>query len=336
MILATIRRPGALLALALSVLALSTTPTPVAAQDDKPAGYPSRAVRLVVPFAPGGTADNFARIVGNGLAERIGQPVVVENRPGAGGTIAADSVARAAADGYTLLVADVGPNAVAAGLFRKLPYDAVKDFAPVVLGTTVPMLLIANPGLPAQDLASVLATARSKPGSLNFGSAGAGGISHLAGEMMKIQGKLDMVHVPYKGGAQSLAGILGGETQLMFVTASSGLPQVKAGKVKAIAVASRTRLDFLPDTQTMAEGGMPDFIADSWSGIMAPAATPRPVVDYLARELQQVLKSPAVNRQLVDRGFEVLAIGPDEFGRFVADEVRKWTQVIEAAGIQPE
>jgi tripartite-type tricarboxylate transporter receptor subunit TctC len=298
--------------------------------------YPARAIRLVVPFAPGGTADVFARIVGQALSERIGQPVVVDNRAGGGGVIAADFVAKAAPDGYTLLVADVGPNAVASGLFPKLPYDPVKDFAPVILGTTVPMVLIAHPALPANTLREVLALARARPSTLNFGSAGAGGISHLAGEMMKIQAGLDMTHVPYKGGSQSLTAIMSNETQLMFVTASSGLPQIKAGKVKAIAVAARSRLAFLPETQTMAEGGLNNFIADSWSGIVAPAGTPRAVVDFLARELRAVLLSPTVNKLLVERGFDVLAIAPDEFGRIIEQEVRKWSVVIRTAGVKPD
>jgi tripartite-type tricarboxylate transporter receptor subunit TctC len=260
----------------------------------------------------------------------------VDNKPGAGGMIAADFVAKAPGDGYTLLVADIGPNAVAAGLFPNLPYDPIKDFAPVVLGTSVPMVLIANPSLPAKDLRELLALAKAKPGTLNFGSAGAGGISHLAGEMMKIQAQLDMTHVPYKGGSQSLAGILSNETQLMFVTGSSGLPLIQAGKVKAIAVASRQRLPTLPDTPTMAESGVDDFVADSWSGVMAPAATPRPVVDYLARELRAVLLTPAVNKQLTGRGFDVPALGPDAFGRFVEQEVRKWSTVIKTAGVKPD
>ncbi len=317
---------------AVAVVSLS----PVGAWAQRPDGYPSKTIRLVVPFAPGGTADSFARILGQGLSERVGQSVIVDNKPGAGGMIAADFVAKAPGDGYTLLVADVGPNAVAAGLFPQLPYDPVKDFAPVVLGTSVPMVLIANPSLPARNLNELLALAKAKPGALNFGSAGAGGISHLAGEMMKIHAKLDMTHIPYKGGSQSLAGILSNETQLMFVTGSSGLPHIKSGKVKAISVASRQRLATLPDTPTMAEGGIDNFIADSWSGVMAPAATPRPVVDFLAHELRAVLLEPAVNKQLSDRGFEVPALGPDAFGRFVADEVRKWSDVIKAAGVKPD
>jgi tripartite-type tricarboxylate transporter receptor subunit TctC len=308
----------------------------VLAAHSQPADYPTRPLKLVVPFAPGGTADNFARIVGQALSERIGQPVVVDNKPGGGGVIAADFVAKAAGDGYTLLIADVGPNAVAPGLFPKLPYDALKDFAPVILGTTVPMVLIAHPALPAGNVRELIALAKSKPHTLNFGSAGSGGISHLAGEMMKIQAGVDIVHIPYKGGSQSLAGLTGGETQLMFVTGSSGLPQIRAGTVKALAVASSRRASFLPEVPTMAESGLSGFVADSWSGVLAPASTPKPVVDYLGRELRAAMGQPAVHARLTGMGFDVLATTPAEFSRFLESEVRKWTSVIKTAGVKPD
>jgi tripartite-type tricarboxylate transporter receptor subunit TctC len=301
--------------------------------------WPSRPIKLVVPFAPGGTADNFARIVGQALSERVGQPVIVDNKPGGGGVIAADFVAKAPADGYTLLVGDVGPNAVAPGLFPKLPYDALKDFAPVVLGTSVPMVLIAHPSLAAGNVRELVALARAKPHALNFGSAGAGGISHLAAEMLKIQTNLDIVHVPYKGGSQSLAGIAANDTQIMFVTGSSGLPQIKGGAVKALGVASAKRVAFLPDVPTLAESGLAGlngFVADSWSGVLAPAATPRPVVEYLGRELVAALQTPTVNQRLTGMGFEVLAQGPASFSRFLEAEVRKWTAVIHTAGVKPD
>jgi tripartite-type tricarboxylate transporter receptor subunit TctC len=319
--------------LVLFVLAATLFTIDVSAQT---AAYPNRPIKLVVPFAPGGTADTFARIVGQALSERVGQPVVVDNKPGGGGVIAADFVAKAAPDGYTLLVGDVGANAVAPGLFPKLPYDALKDFAPITMGTTVPMVLIAHPSLPANTLPELLALAKAKPRSLNFGSAGSGGISHLAGEMMKIQAGVDMVHIPYKGGAQSLAGLTSGDTQLMFVTGSSALPQIKAGMVKAIAVAAPKRVSFLPDVPTMGEGGIQGFVADSWSGLLAPAATPKAVVDYLGREARAAMLDLKVNKQLTDRGFEVLASTPAEFAASLEREVRKWTSVIKTAGVKPD
>lgn len=301
-----------------------------------PVGYPVRPIKLIVPFAPGGTADNFARIVGGALSERVGQPVVVDNKPGVGGVLAADFVAKAPGDGYTLLVGDVGANAVAPGLFPKLPYDALKDFAPVILGTTVPMILIVGPKVPAGNLRELLALGKAKPGSLNFGSAGAGGISHLVGEMLKIQSGVDMVHIPYKGGSQSLAGMNSGDVQLMFVTGTTGAPQVKAGLVKAFAVAAPKRLPFLPDVPTMAEAGMAGFTADSWSGILAPASTPKPIVEYLGRELKAVLATPEVHERLTKMGFEVLGSSPAEFSVFLEREVRKWTDVIKTAGVKLE
>lgn len=298
--------------------------------------YPSRPIKLIVPFAPGGTADNFARIVGQALAERVGQPVIVDNKPGGGGVIAADFVAKAPGDGYTLLIGDVGANAVAPGLFPKLPYDALKDFAPITLGTTVPMVLIVHPSVPANNLRELLALAKAKSHTLNFGSAGSGGISHLAGEMMKIQAGVDIVHIPYKGGSQSLAGLTAGDTQLMFVTASSGLPYIKAGTVKALGVAAAKRAAFLPDVPTMAEGGLNGFVADSWSGVLAPASTPKPVVEYLGRELRAALIQPTAHKRLTEMGFEVLGASPAEFSRFLEQEVRKWAGVIKTAGVKPD
>ncbi|NLD55996.1 MAG: tripartite tricarboxylate transporter substrate binding protein [Burkholderiaceae bacterium] len=307
---------------------------PLAAQ--APSNFPTKPLKLVVPFAPGGTADSVARLVGSALADRVGQPVVVENKPGVGGVLAADFVAKAPGDGYTLLMGDVGPNAVAAGLFPNLPYDALKDFSPVALATTVPMLLMVSPKVPAADLSELLALGRATPGSLNFASAGAGGISHLVGEMLKIQSGVDMVHVPYKNGSQALIDLKSGEVQLMFATATTGLPQVKSGNTKPMAVASSKRLDYLPDVPTMAEAGLPGFVADSWSGILVPSSTPAAVVEYLGQVLAEVLNQADVKESLTQRGFEVLAGSPAEFSDFLSREVAKWTGVIQAAGVKLE
>ncbi len=307
---------------------------PLAAQ--APSNFPTKPLKLVVPFAPGGTADSVARLVGSALADRVGQPVVVENKPGVGGVLAADFVAKAPGDGYTLLMGDVGPNAVAAGLFPNLPYDALKDFSPVALATTVPMLLMVSPKVPAADLSELLALGRATPGSLNFASAGAGGISHLVGEMLKIQSGVDMVHVPYKNGSQALIDLKSGEVQLMFATATTGLPQVKSGNTKPMAVASSKRLDYLPDVPTMAEAGLPGFVADSWSGILVPSSTPAAIVEYLGKALAEVLNQADVKESLTQRGFEVLAGSPAEFSDFLSREVAKWTGVIQAAGVKLE
>lgn len=307
---------------------------PLAAQASS--NFPTKPLKLVVPFAPGGTADSVARLVGSALADRVGQPVVVENKPGVGGVLAADFVAKAPGDGYTLLMGDVGPNAVAAGLFPNLPYDALKDFSPVALATTVPMLLMVSPKVPAADLSELLALGRATPGSLNFASAGAGGISHLVGEMLKIQSGVDMVHVPYKNGSQALIDLKSGEVQLMFATATTGLPQVKSGNTKPMAVASSKRLDYLPDVPTMAEAGLPGFVADSWSGILVPSSTPAAIVEYLGKALAEVLNQADVKESLTQRGFEVLAGSPAEFSDFLSREVAKWTGVIQAAGVKLE
>ena len=299
-------------------------------------GYPVKPVKLIVPFAPGGAADNFARVVGQALSDRLGQPVVIDNKPGAGGTLAADLVAKSAPDGYTLLIGDIGANAIAQGLYPKLPYHALRDFAPITLGVTAPMVLVVNPGVTAGNLRELNAAIKSKPGTFNYASAGIGGISHLAAEMYKYQAGLDIVHVPYKGGGQVVSATVAGDTQLIFTTVSTANQFIRSGKVKAIAVASAKRATSLPDTPTMVESGMAGFVADSWSGVLAPAATPKAIVEQLGRELKAVLSVPATRDRLTQMGFEVVASSPAEFQRFIEDEVTKWASVVQAAKIRAE
>ena len=298
--------------------------------------YPSKAVKFIVPFATGGASDSLARVVGQKLSERLGQPVIVENRPGAGGVLAADFVAKAAPDGYTLLIGDIGANAIAASLFPKLPYDPLKDFAPINLAINLPIVLIVHPSVKATNLNEILAIARADPGKLNYASAGNGGISHLAGEMLRDMAGINITHVPYKGGAPGLADTIGGATQMMFVSVPTAQPHLRAGKVRAIAVTGSRRAQALPDIPTMAEAGLPGYSSDSWGGMLAPAKTPREIVERLDREISEVLRIPETRERLTQMGFEIVGAGPAEFQKFLQSEVAKWAKVVRSAGVKPE
>jgi tripartite-type tricarboxylate transporter receptor subunit TctC len=298
--------------------------------------YPSRPVRLVVPFAAGGASDTFARIVSQRLGERLGQPIVVDNRPGAGGKIAADHVAKAAPDGHTLLVADVGPNAIAAGFPSTLTYQPLRDFAPVSYSFNLPIILVINPALAATSVRELVAQAKANPGKLNYASAGPGGISHLAGEMLRVLTGAGIQHVPYKGGAPGLASLVAGETQLMFVSVPTAQPFIRSGRLKPLAMTGRNRSPVFPDLPTMVEAGIAGYEADSWGGILAPAATPAPVVDRLATEFTQLLREPELVARLKTSGFEPVSAGPAEFRRFLTAEVAKWTDVIQKSGARED
>ena len=298
--------------------------------------YPSRPVRLVVPFAAGGASDSFARIVSPRLGERLGQPIVVDNRPGAGGKIAADHVAKAAPDGHTLLVADVGPNAIVAGFPTRLPYQPVRDFAPVSYSFNLPIILVVNPSVTAPNVRELVAFAKANPGKLNYASAGPGGISHLAGEMLRVLTGADIQHVPYKGGAPGLAALVAGETQLMFVSVPTAQPFIRSGRLRPLAMTGRNRSPVFPELPTMVEAGIAGYEADSWGGILAPAGTPGPVVDRVASEMTQLLREPEIVQRLKSGGFEPVAGGPVEFRRFLDAEVAKWTDVIQKSGARED
>jgi tripartite-type tricarboxylate transporter receptor subunit TctC len=298
--------------------------------------YPSRSVRLVVPFAPGGASDTFARIVAPRLGERLGQPIVVDNRPGAGGKIAADHVAKSAPDGYTLLVADVGPNAIAPGFPTRLPYDPQRDFAPVSYSFNLPIILVVNPAVPAKSVRELVALAKTQPGRLNYASAGPGGISHLAGEMLRVLTGIDIQHIPYKGGAPGIAAVVAGEAQLMFISVPTAQAFIKAGRLRALAMSGRNRSPVFPDVPTMVEAGIARYEADSWGGIMAPAATPPPVVERLASEFTQLLREPDVASKLRTGGFDPVGAGQAEFNRFIVAEIAKWTDVIQRSGARED
>src|SRR5262245_5743704 len=273
--------------------------------------YPNRLVRMVVPYAAGGGVDIVARAVSQELAKRIGQPVVVENRAGAGSNIGSDAVAKAAPDGYTLLMASPA-NAINMSLYRKMPYDTQRDLAPVALVGAVPSVLVTNPDLPVKTVPELIALAKAKPGSLNYGSGGAGTSEHLAAEMFRSMAGIDLVHVPYKGGANAMTDVMGGQISLMFTNMLGALPHIRSGKLKAIAIADSRRSPALPDVPTFAESGFKDYEVLVWWGVMAPAKTPAPVIAYLNREIVVALGAPELKERLDGMGARIIGGTPGE------------------------
>jgi len=297
--------------------------------------YPSRPVRFIVPFPPGGGNDIVGRIVALRLSEALGQPVVVDNRGGAGGTIGTDIVAKSPPDGHTLLINNIS-LAVNATLFEKLPYDTLRELAPVTLVGRQPNLLVVNPSVPAQSVRELLALAKAKPGQINYGSGGVGTASHLATELMKLTAQIELVHVPYKGLGPALTDLIGGQVQLIISTMASASPQVKAGKLRALAVTTARRSSFFPEVPTMDEAGVRGYEFDTWYGLLVPAGTPRPIVQRLNQETARVLNSAAVKEQFTPQGLEAAPGSPEQFGAYLKAEVDKWRKVVKASGAKPE
>jgi len=295
-------------------------------------GYPDHAIRLVVPFPAGGTTDILARAAAQKLTESLGKSVVVDNRPGAGGNIGADLVAKSPPDGYTLLMGTVGTHAINPSLYAKMPYDHVKDFVPVVLVAGVPNVLVVNPSLPVNSVADLIKLAKSKPGSINFASSGNGTSIHLSGELFKTMAGVDMTHVPYKGSAPALTDLMGGQVQVMFDNLPSSLPHIKAGKLRAIAVTSLKRAPALPDVPTISESGLPGFEASSWFGILAPAGTPPAIVTRLNTEINKWLQTPEAKEQLLAQGAQAAGGTPEQFAAHIRAETDKWAKVVKASG----
>lgn len=289
--------------------------------------FPDHAIKLVVPYAPGGGVDILGRLIAQRLPDILGQPVVVDNRGGGGGTIGAGIVAKAPADGYTLLLAAIEFGANPA-LQSKLPYDTLKDFRPVSLVATLPAVLIVDPALKVQSVADLVALAQANPGKYNYASAGIGSMHFLAAELFKSQNKLDVVHVPYQSGAQALAAILGGQTQIAFSTVPPVLQQIKAGKVRALAVTGAKRQPSLPDVPTFAEVGYPRFDAALWQGVLAPAGTPPQVIARLNDAINRVLAMPEVRARLTEMGADAVGTSPDQFGDFIKSEIARWAALI--------
>lgn len=297
--------------------------------------FPTRPVRIVVAFTAGGTTDIIARLVGAQLERRWGQPVVIDNRPGAGGNIGTEHVVRSPPDGYTLLVGSVGPLAVNVSLYRNLSYDPRRDLAPVTLLAGVPNVLVVRPDFTARDVAGLVAEARRRPGALSYASTGAGTSSHLSGVMLDGMAGIGTVHVPYRG-AVALNDLLAGRVEFMFATIPSVIEQIRSGRLRALAVTSTARSRSLPDVPTMVEAGYPEFDASSWFGIVAPARTPREVIDRIAEDAHAVLRDSAIERAMIEQGADPVGNGPEAFAAFIDREVTRWSAIVRASGATPE
>jgi tripartite-type tricarboxylate transporter receptor subunit TctC len=314
--------------LSLGILALAVAPC--CAQ-----GYPDKPIRMVVAFAPGGAPDIIGRVVGQRLNERIGQPVIIDNRPGATGNIGAEIVAKAPPDGYTVFMATVSV-AISPNFYRALPFDPVKSFDPVSRVAIVPLLLVVHPSLPARSVAELITLAKSRPGTLNYASVGNGSPQHLSAELFNATAGIRTVHVAYKGGAPATTAILSGETQLYFAGMPPALPHVKAGRLRGLAVSTARRSPSAPDIPTVSEAGLAGFEADYWHGILAPRGTPRARIDRLNAELVQVLGAVDIQSQLVNAGAQAVTSTPAEFAAFIRAETDKWTRVARIAGVKAQ
>jgi len=320
----------------LAALATSITATLPGAVVAQAASYPNKPIRIIVPFAVGGIADTFGRTIGIKLTEAWGQPVVIDNRTGAGGNIGADLVAKAPPDGYTLVMGNNGTHAVNVSLFKTIPFDPIKDFVPVAHVLEAEGLLVVNPSIKANSVREVLEMARAQPGKLSYASGGLGTTSHLAGELFKSTGKVDIVHVPYKGNSPAIADLLSGQTQMSFATMPTVLPQVKAGKLRALASIGLARTVALPDVPTVAESGLPGFEVSNWIGLFAPAGTSPEIVAKLNAEVQKIMRSPDVQKRLETEGARFIPTTPGQFASFQRDELAKWAKIIKDANIKAE
>ena len=313
-------------ALLAAVLALGSTAAPAQT------AYPNKPIRLIEPFPPGGGADNIARIVMPLVAQFIGQPILIENRPGAGGNVGCALAAHAAPDGYTILHGTNGTHGINQALYERTGFDPIKDFAPISRFTTVPMMLVVHPGLPANSLRELLAYLRANPGKVSFGSAGNGSTTQIAMELFKTMAAVDVMHVPYRGGGPALAGLLGGEVQMMIDLTASSYPQVKAGKLKGLAVTTLARVSTAPDIPTLDEAGLPGYQIAGTDGIYAPAGTPRSIIDTLNAAIRRALNDPQVRERLRSRGVEPSPSTPEELERHIAAELPMWARLVELSG----
>lgn len=294
--------------------------------------YPSKPIKIVVPFPPGGTTDVLARAIGQEFTKSWGQQVIVDNKPGAGGNIGSDAVAKSAPDGYTLLMGTVGTHGINVSLYKKMPYDAVKDFAPIAHVANVPNLLAVHPSVPVKSVKELITYAKANPGKLTFASAGNGTSIHLSGEMFKALAGVDMQHIPYKGSAPAVADLLGGQVNMMFDNMPSVLPHVKAEKLRAIAVTTAKRSPALPDVPTIVESGVAGYESTSWFGLFAPAGTPKEIVAKLNKEVARILALPEFKERLSGQGAEPIGGTPEQFAAHINAEIKKWEGVVKSSG----
>jgi tripartite-type tricarboxylate transporter receptor subunit TctC len=321
-------RPAASLIAALTL----SMPTSAMAAD----AYPAKPIRFVVAFPPGGGTDIIARSIAQKLSERLAQQVLVDNRSGAGGNIGTDIVAKSAPDGYTILMGSAGPLAINASLFAKMPFDPIRDLAPVTLAASTPNVLVVHPSVPARTLKELIALARARPGEINFASSGHGTPAHLAGELFNSMAGVKMIHVPYKGAAPALADLLGGQVQIMFSTMPPALPHVRGGKLLALAVTSLKRSPATPALPTVDEAALSGFEANTWHGVVVPAGTPGSIIARLSRDIIAILHLPDVVERLSAQGAEPVGSTPEEFGAYIKSETVKWAKVVRDSGAKAE
>ena len=300
-----------------------------------PDDYPAKSIRFVVPFVPGGGTDLVGRTIAQRLTEALGQSVVVDNRAGAGGVIGADTVAKAAADGYTLLMGTPGPLTINPNLLAKMPYT-LKDFTPISLATIGPFILVVNPSLPATSVKELIALAKAKPNALNFGSAGNGSVAHLASEQFKALAGVQLTHVPYKGAAQSLTDLLAGQIQMEIENLPVVLPHILSGKLRALAVGTKKRFALVPEVPTMIEAGVPGYEASTTSGVLAPAKTPRERIARLNAEINKILQTPDIKERLLAQGLETVGGTPEQYAQHLRDELAQYARVVKSAGVKLE
>jgi tripartite-type tricarboxylate transporter receptor subunit TctC len=311
----------------LAALTLLLVPVAATAQD-----FPNKPIRLIVPFPAGGPNDIIARVVGQRMSELIKQPIVIDNRGGQGGVLGTDAIAKAAPDGYTIGIVSASSLVINPTLER-VPYDVAKDFAPVTLVTTVPEMLVVASNVAAKNMKELIALAKAEPGKLNFASAGVGGLPHLAGELLKLTAKIDIVHVPYRGAAPAINDLLGNQVQMAFLDLPVLLPHIKAGLLKPIALGAPQRAPTSPDVPTTAEVGMPDLLIENWYGMIAPAGTPEKIVATLNRITNEAMSDPQVKQKLADQGLTVAGDTPEHFRDYIGAETKKWAKVIKEAGL---
>jgi tripartite-type tricarboxylate transporter receptor subunit TctC len=294
--------------------------------------YPTKPIRLIVPFAPGGPTDIMSRAIGERIIGRLGQQLVIDNRPGAGGSIGTEIASHAAPDGYTMMLGHIGTHAINVSLYSRTGYDPVKDFAPVTMIATLPLGLWINASVPATSVKELVALAKAQPGSLNFGSAGSGGPTHMAGEMLKAMAHIDIVHVPYRGNAASLADLVAGRVQMMFSNLLTAGPHARAGKLRGLAITSAGRSPQAPELPTIAESGVPGYDITPWYGILFPAGTPRAIILRLNREIGGILATPEVVERFRTQGIDLVTSSPEAFAALIKSEIPKWRKVVKESG----